>query len=164
MREAMKTVQKPALHTGSGTFVLTKIMDVKLNPAIPRVLCRLIHLGQTAGLILRADQDLILSAFSSEARTRESVGPVLAQFQCSVTELYILVMLFFAKPRPVPVEVLERETLVPASQLRAGLNHLDELELISVMAADSAEPLVQLTPSGSDLAMWLIYRVIAAIV
>ena len=102
-----------------------------LDPAAPRALWRLIQIGETTGLVTPADQDAIVDAFGSAERGRESIDRALDRAQCSVTELYILVTLFAAEPRPVSVQTLARETLANSGSLWLALERLEALAAIA---------------------------------
>ena len=163
----MKNTQKLIQHARAGVCAPVEIVetvDAALDPAMPRALLRLVNIAEMAGLITPEDQGLILNAFSGESPRSDSVAHVLDRFQCSVTELYILVTLFAAVPRPVPLAALERETLAHPGLLRSGLDHLHEMAAILTDIRRDTEPAFELTPSGQSLAVFLMYRVIAAIV
>jgi hypothetical protein len=163
----MKNTQKLMEHAGPEACAPIEIVETlgaALNPAMPRALLRLVNIAEMAGLITPEDQTLILDAFSRESPLSDSVAHVLDRFQCSVTELYVLVTLFAAVPRPVPLSALERETLSHPGLLRSGLDHLHEMAAILTDIRRDTEPAFELTPSGQSLAVFLMYRVIAAIV
>jgi len=163
----MKTTQKMIQHAGPeacAPIEIAETLDAALIPAMPRALLRLVNIAEMAGLTTPEDQRLILDAFSGESPLSDSVAHVLDRFQCSVTELYILVTLFAAVPRPVPLSVLERETFAHPGLLRSDLDHLHEMAALLTHISRDTEPAIELTPSGQSLAVFLMYRVIAAIV
>ena len=130
-----------------------------LDPAAPRALWRLIQIGETAGLVTPADQEAITEAFGRTAR-RASIDRALAHARCGVTELYVLVTLFAAEPRPVGRQTLAHETLADSGSLRLALERLEALAAISPGAGSAGEPPVMLTSSGRGLAAILVYRVL----
>jgi hypothetical protein len=135
-----------------------------LDPLAPRALWRLIQIGEMAGLIGATGQAKLLAAFRpTEAR---SAGPLaeIGQFRCGLTDLYVLVTLFAASPRPVPIPLLARETLAEASGLRESLDHLDAAGLLETESMPTAEIGLRLSEAGTRLAVLLIYRVLKSIV
>ena len=135
-----------------------------LEPTAPRALWRLIQIGETAGLVTPADQDAIVDAFGNADRRRESIDRALAHSRCSVTELYILVTLFAAEPRPVSVQTLARETLANSGSLRFALERLEALATISREVGAIGDSPIILTSSGRALSVILMYSVLSVVV
>lgn len=133
-----------------------------LDPAAPRALWRLVHIGEMAGLIQPSDESLILDAFRGPEQGRPAIAAELTRFRCSITDLYVLVTLFSAAPRPVPLFALPRETLAEPMALRRSLDRLDETGTITTRAEPHTEPTLELTSTGFNLAVFVTYRVIRA--
>jgi hypothetical protein len=133
-----------------------------LDPAAPRALWRLVNIGEMAGLLTTSDQDATIDVFRTGGQKRAAVDAELDRFKCSLMDLYILVTLFSAAPRPVSLRVLARETYADSLSLRKSLDHLDELAAISAEGLADTRSALQLTSSGWSLAVVLIYRVINA--
>ena len=133
-----------------------------LDPAAPRALWRLVNIGEMAGLLTPTDQDAIVEAFRTGGQKRTAVDTELERFDCSRTELYVLVTLFSAAPNPVSLQILARETSANSPSLRRSLDHLDKLNAIAAEGPADTELSLQLTSSGLSLAAILMYRVINA--
>jgi hypothetical protein len=133
-----------------------------LDPAAPRALWRLVNIGEMAGLLTTSDQDATIEVFRAGGPKRAAVDAELDRFKCSLMDLYVLVTLFSAAPRPVSLPVLARETYADSLSLRKSLDHLDELDAISAEGFAGTGSALQLTSSGWSLAVFLIYRVINA--
>lgn len=137
-------------------------MGGPLDPAAPRALWRLIHIGEMTGLVPASSESLMLEAFRGAEQGRPAIAAELVRFQCSLTDLYILVTLFSATPRAVPLSVLSRETLADTLSLRKSLDRLDEMRAISTHVDANGRLLIALTSSGLNLAVLVTYRVINA--
>jgi hypothetical protein len=156
----MKTQStRPSRPPQSTRTTSDKTIGGALDLAAPRALWRLIQIGETAGLVTPADRTATVTAFGSTARRLVSVGRVLDGFQCSATELYLLVTLFAAS-RPLSCQTLARETLADPASLRSALDHLGTLAATSVEFTADGESLIRLTQSGQARAVMLMYRVL----
>lgn len=74
-----------------------------LDPSASRALWRLVHIAEMAGLFPSASENLMLDAFRGAERDRPAIAAELARFRCSLNDLYVLVTLFSAAPRAVPL-------------------------------------------------------------
>jgi hypothetical protein len=133
-----------------------------LDPAAPRALWRLVGIGEMAGLLVSTSESVMLDAFQRCGKSRSTIDAELERFKCSRTDLYVLVTLFSAAPRAVPLTVLSRETLADPFRLRTSLDHLDAIGAVSAETKPNQEPAVGLSSSGLSFAVLVTYRVINA--
>lgn len=136
----------------------------RLDPATPRALWYLIQIGEMVGLVGPTDETKILNAFQANEDSTCPGAAIVARLDCSVTDLFVLITLFAATPRTVPIPLVARDTIADPAALRTSLNHLHELKAIEPRELPNGEVVPQLTVHGSRLAVLLIYRVIKAVV
>ena len=132
-----------------------------LDPTAPRALWRLLQIGEGAGLVDLFVENTLVDLLRSGGADSSVVAVELSRFECSLSDLYVLVTLFSAIPSPVPVSTLAHETLVAPEQLFCSLNQLTKRRVIVITSDEADVPAAELTPWGHTLAVLLMCRVIA---